>query len=503
MDDAFYYWMIARHVVAGNGFTFDGINPTNGFQPLWQWILLLPGLLERDVQLRVSLMLGAVFYQATAWLLTFWRLQDKTLQTILRFAAVCLWINARFVFDYASSGMEFGLYMFVATLAFLFVCSAVEQGSPNIRQIAAVSVTLSLVPLARIDGLALSGLLAISLITSCQRKNRLSLLVASACSLVPFIVWMAINELVFSSPLPVSGRVKMIDQLYELDRRGVLIPSVPWCMEGVRATTMLVIGNFVRFLSGWLPPGPWNHGLIVIGSVLGVLALGSATAWKRPCRPTSPARFVFFVPILFLLVQAVTYSFMIPEGTHYAQWYYGPSYLALALVSGWFLHELPQRLATIGGLILLSLQLIALCLLNQPVQLATQGVRSAIARLEEATGTRPVIVGSWNSGIIAFRAPGHVTVVNLDGLVNTKSYAENWAIGTDKRGYLEQENVEYIIDYSVGENVDTWHDALRARLYADAETSLEQFNAIHVGELPGGGTVEQRRYHVIRFKPDS
>jgi hypothetical protein len=34
-DDAFYYFQIARHVASGDGFTFDGIHTTNGFQPLW------------------------------------------------------------------------------------------------------------------------------------------------------------------------------------------------------------------------------------------------------------------------------------------------------------------------------------------------------------------------------------------------------------------------------------------------------------------------------------
>mgnify|MGYP005838073463 CR=1 FL=1 len=40
-DDAFYYFEIARNVVAGHGLTFDRINPTNGFHVLWL-LLCLP-----------------------------------------------------------------------------------------------------------------------------------------------------------------------------------------------------------------------------------------------------------------------------------------------------------------------------------------------------------------------------------------------------------------------------------------------------------------------------
>jgi hypothetical protein len=34
-DDAFYYFKTAQNIAEGNGITFDGINPTNGFHPLW------------------------------------------------------------------------------------------------------------------------------------------------------------------------------------------------------------------------------------------------------------------------------------------------------------------------------------------------------------------------------------------------------------------------------------------------------------------------------------
>ena len=34
-DDAYYYFGIARNVADGHGSTFDGINSTNGYHPLW------------------------------------------------------------------------------------------------------------------------------------------------------------------------------------------------------------------------------------------------------------------------------------------------------------------------------------------------------------------------------------------------------------------------------------------------------------------------------------
>lgn len=39
IDDAFYYLLIARNFAASGVPTFDGINPTNGFHPLWMLVL--------------------------------------------------------------------------------------------------------------------------------------------------------------------------------------------------------------------------------------------------------------------------------------------------------------------------------------------------------------------------------------------------------------------------------------------------------------------------------
>jgi len=63
-DDAFYYLTVAKNSTFGF-FTFDGEQPTNGFHPLWQYILtVLFGVLGRhdlQMQMYVTYMLGAVF----------------------------------------------------------------------------------------------------------------------------------------------------------------------------------------------------------------------------------------------------------------------------------------------------------------------------------------------------------------------------------------------------------------------------------------------------------
>src|SRR4051794_27098867 len=40
VDDAFYALQTARHIAQGHGPTFDGWQPTNGFHPLWEMLLV-------------------------------------------------------------------------------------------------------------------------------------------------------------------------------------------------------------------------------------------------------------------------------------------------------------------------------------------------------------------------------------------------------------------------------------------------------------------------------
>lgn len=41
-DDAYYYVEIARRIADGGGSTFDGLNTTNGYHPLWMLVCTVP-----------------------------------------------------------------------------------------------------------------------------------------------------------------------------------------------------------------------------------------------------------------------------------------------------------------------------------------------------------------------------------------------------------------------------------------------------------------------------
>ena len=58
-DDAYYYFKVAQNITEGRGISFDGINLTNGYHPLWLLVCIPVFYLARFdliLPLRVLLM---------------------------------------------------------------------------------------------------------------------------------------------------------------------------------------------------------------------------------------------------------------------------------------------------------------------------------------------------------------------------------------------------------------------------------------------------------------
>jgi hypothetical protein len=70
-DDSFYYLTVAHNIVLGHGSSFDGINLTNGYHPLWM-LLLIPIyylITNIDLALRITLVFQTILIFASLELL--------------------------------------------------------------------------------------------------------------------------------------------------------------------------------------------------------------------------------------------------------------------------------------------------------------------------------------------------------------------------------------------------------------------------------------------------
>ena len=48
-DDAYYYFKVAQNISEGHGSTFDGINRTNGYHPLWMAVHVAARTAEDEI----------------------------------------------------------------------------------------------------------------------------------------------------------------------------------------------------------------------------------------------------------------------------------------------------------------------------------------------------------------------------------------------------------------------------------------------------------------------
>lgn len=155
-DDAFYYFKVAQNIAEGLGSTFDGINLTNGYHPLWMIICIPIFALARFdlvLPLRVLLMVMAVFNAATAILI--YRLVKSNLSHAVAILASMFWAFNLYVHSVV---YEFGLETPVAAFAivlFIYKLSQFEKEwhiKPlTTQRLAMLAFTAVIVMFSRLD----------------------------------------------------------------------------------------------------------------------------------------------------------------------------------------------------------------------------------------------------------------------------------------------------------------------------------------------------------------
>jgi hypothetical protein len=165
-DDAYYYFKVAQNISEGHGSTFDGINRTNGYHPLWMLVCIPIFALARFdliLPLRVLLLVMSGLSVVTAILL--YRLIGRIFVPAIGALAAVFWV---FSYDVLAilyqQGLESGIAAFFIVLLvyklYEFETSwRKEEVTP--RQIAALAVIAVLTMFSRLDLVFLAGLVGL------------------------------------------------------------------------------------------------------------------------------------------------------------------------------------------------------------------------------------------------------------------------------------------------------------------------------------------------------
>ncbi len=487
IDDAFYYFTVARNIALGHGVTFDGLGPTNGFHPLWMALLVaVYALLGRGgdliLPLRGVVLLTGLLHGLTGVVL--YRAGRRVFARGIAWALAVAWVfSPAVVFAYSVGSIESALN--ALTLAGVWYASLRLRAAPaDARRWLAWGLSLALALLARLDNIFVVGAVVLAMLWSQravwlpwlrQRAGRPLLRWAAAWAGPPlalvggYLLW---SWAYVGGIVPVSGQVKA---WWGTFGRGTPygVPSAdPWPIAFLKANldprpgrpwspVLTPLWEFYHrheeaFLALGLPElQTWREGLPLAVAGLTVVAVGlwlTRRAWGPVLRRA------WVLPWLVgAVVHAAYYTIARHMGVRH--WYWVGQHLLLFVLAAVLAQALWEGLRTrraprawprwawplAAGLLLvlggvrLGQRITARFAYHRP------GVHMYIdyARWVEAHTEPGSLVGATGAGSLGYFVQGR-TIVNLDGLISNYAYLQAMKQGT-RVDYLRDIGLDYAL----------------------------------------------------------
>ena len=443
-DDAFYYFGIARNVAHGHGSTFDGIDPTNGYHPLWMLLSVPVYALGMDgtPAVRVLLAVQVLCYGAALALVGWiaaqaidgWPRLTAKRPDATRASAWCTGVVALalvvvaadpFVVKVFVNGMESGIVVLLdaAVLAVGATWRGRLLGRGRAGARWSTGLLLAALVLARTDSVFLLGVMGVWALAEARARPRESLLPLTqlfALPAVALVAYLVSNQVMFGLLVQISGLTKKApftrDRLVWSVVALVLAGLVGWWGYR-RSRTKLPRSRFGR-----------------------VRAFLATTAWFAS----------------FCILQIAYYQVF---QTQQWLWYYCSAaiYLVCLLVVGVadFVEAAvieapassPAR-ALIPVTAILLLPLVAGLVYEARLFADPDGHSIAVADRDAGTWIdrhlpRDAVLASWDAGAIGYYA--HRPVINLDGVANSYAYYQASRNGTVGR-FLTQRGIDGVVN---------------------------------------------------------
>ncbi len=459
MEDGFYYFKIAQNIAQGEGSSFDGINPTNGYHPLW--LLCLVPIFWLTSHTATALLIGKIL-QAILMALGAAIIYRSARLNYGRFASVfvgLLW--TMLVYRVSFSGLEYSLHALCVLAACDVYLRWFARGSPvRVRPYVALGTILSVAFLARLDTIMLSGLIGVWL---AQREVKKGLGRDGIKRLLGFGVplllvctaYAGINLYFFGYPLPVSSVFKLTWSAYWLSQDPHYLENGWFIAKMYHITHPL--HNFPT--AGHLRSvalGTFGLAILWAFSIILGRKHGDWHYWiRKTIWPWAPFA-------LYSILSYLGFTLLFHQGISFSPWYFviQPWVVCMVgaavmnrLVQGWNWLEKPKNLSTakrfaigVALLIWCSVPLLTLRDLIVWQEGERRGIRHVLlengARWAKENLPEDAIIGSWNAGTIGFLSERRV--VNLDGFVNSWAYYESGHY--DLCRYWDEIGITYLID---------------------------------------------------------
>lgn len=193
IDDAFYYYKVAQNVVTGHGFTFDQINLSNGFHPLWMLVCLGVFWLSKFsliLPLRVLVVVSGLFNAFSA--LLFFRFLKRILHPWAALVAALILGLYQPIYDVVVvHGMESVLSLFFIVLLLSRSADYLEKNPEgmNYKGLIWLGLIGALTILSRLDNLFVVGVTGFYVLFKIRKVQSIALVDMVVIALSVFISW--------------------------------------------------------------------------------------------------------------------------------------------------------------------------------------------------------------------------------------------------------------------------------------------------------------------------
>jgi hypothetical protein len=432
-EDGYYVLSVARQIALGHGITIDGQQLTNGFQPLFAF-LLVPIYAafgdDRYSSLRGVLAVHWAAHVTTAVLLglivkTSLRSQGTERSTIGFWATAFLWLASRYVLLNSYNGLETGCTLLLYALAWrLYQLNWLDGW-----KLIGLSSVLGLLILARIDAVIFVATLATFELFRWDMPLQLRFRRAVAITLISFIIslpWWLYNLFFFGSLMPSSGTAQAAP--FSFARVAPMLSS---------ALQVLAPYIQIRWIEG-LPQ------MLLQACIVLIIALLFAKTAFSDMKTTNAFRIGGVITISTAILGL--YYLLFSGAPHFYGRYLSPFMLISIVVAAITLAQVDRFHNLIRFAVLIPLVLIAAASIlgyQFQVGVSKSPFYNDQLQLIEASVPHAETVSAGQSGTIGYFRDH---VVNLDGKVNAEAlhYRNNmWK-------YLENRNIAWYCDWSSG-----------------------------------------------------
>ncbi len=453
-DDAYYYFLVAESIVQGRGITFDGVNPTNGFHPLWMVCLLPVSWLagtDRDVAFRavyglVAVVGGAGFWAAYKAIATY---ASRTVALL----GLGMLLTPVFLHS-ALNGLETGLLLLLLfSTVWAIARYSLLSPAAGTRQHIILGSLLALVVLCRLDAIfAACAIIATLWFAWLTQHNRPHNPLASFAWLtarvaaIPivtvgaYLVW---NMTVFGHASPISGALKST------------FPTNTFTWARL-ADPHRLFGE-----------------LQLCASAVGLLWLHLARRARGSTLPKAPDA----LPVLAALWSGSLVHWL--YSTLYmnwaAHWWHFASYIPLTVITASLIVDDVLSRSTRRAALAASAAIVlaAVVGVSTYVDVVARGLHHRpwydAALWARANLPENAVVGMTDSGLFSYFSRRRT--VNLDGVINGYEYQRALRDGALSE-YLSSTGVTHIADYEVRYRSNTYLIRLPARLYQRPGSAL-------------------------------